>query len=211
MAETFKPGKYTTQPSIGDIVTLASISTRDMWHMHRHKLLWKEYEVLAVAPARPEEGALYKGWWNLKLKALELTEGMRRARAGANRNRTISSNGVFILSTCQIKMPPKKKEAISFKYNNRSRILDKVRDINLEMGLIDRIQIWNDDKNAWREIHNTKKYNVQWRNLANDRPKWKDIATVFPFKTIQTSIEFRVEPNLKRREFNKIYQVRGRI
>ena len=90
--QTYKPGRYIGKPSVGDIVELASISTRDVWHMHRHKLLWQRFLVQDVEKANRDENYDYNGWYKLKLRMLEPSNQMINARAGVNNNLRMNSS-----------------------------------------------------------------------------------------------------------------------
>ena len=201
--KAYKPGQYTKQPSFGDIVKLAAISTRDVHHRIRHELLWLEYEVISVAPASPEKnGYNYKGWWSLILSP---TAGTRKHPKGAD----------ILFMTCQVKILYKKSLFNpAYKQNSRiSKILFEINEVIANPNSMEgnRIVIFNNDKPAWRKLAKSGLYTIEWRNLANDRPKWKLVTTLFPYITNQPSIEFRVRPDRQRLEFNKRYKLKGAI
>jgi len=203
--KAYVPGKYNQEPKLGDIVELAAISTRDPLHQSRHQMLWLEYRVESVAPATPENGGYdYKGWYSLILTP---TIGTAKVQYGAQ----------ILIMTCQVRILSRNTEAVvKTMYTKESRRAHMLTDINEiisspELLAGKRIVIWNNDKQAWSALASKGTYPVQWRNLANDRPKWVTVSTSFPFKTKQTSIEFRITPSRLRHEFNKRYFLKGAI
>jgi len=203
--KAYKPRQYNQEPKLGDIVELAAISTRDPLHQSRHQMLWLEYRVESVAPATPENGGYdYKGWYSVILTP---TVGTAKVPYGVQ----------ILIMTCQVRILSREPEAVvETMYTDKSRRAHMLTDINEiisspELLAGKRIIIWNNDKQAWNALASKGMYPVQWRNLANDRPKWVLVSTSFPFKTPQTSIEFRVTPGARRHEFNKKYFLKGAI
>ena len=110
-------------------------------------------------------------------------------------------------------MTQEPKSRVSIGYTNdtrRSGMLNYMNEVINSPELLSggKRRISSGDKEAWRKIFNDPKYLVEWRNVANDRPTWKKITTTFPFRTIQTTIEFRVRPgSIDYREFREKYQI----
>jgi len=202
--KVYKPGRYKQEPEAGDIVELAAISSRDPLHRNRHQMLWMEYEVISVAGATPEKkGHDYNGWYSLILTP---TIGTAKVPYGKE----------ILIMTCQVKILSRSKEVVVktmyTKESRRAHILTEINEIVSSPKLLagEKIIIWNDDKQAWNKLARGM-YPVQWRNLANDRPKWVLASTNFPFVTTQDSIEFRVTPGKHRLEFSKKYYLKGAI
>jgi len=204
--KAYAPRKYNQKPEAGDIVELAAISTRDTRHADRHFMLWLEYTVVSVAPASPEEGGYdYKGWYSLILTP---TVGTAKVPYGTD----------ILILTCQVRIISREANAeVKIAYTKQSRRAPMLEDINAILASPEiiaggKIPIANNDKSAWRTLSKKTNYFIEWRNLANDRPKWKRATTLFPFVTNQPTIEFRVRPGtIDYMEFRKKYKIIGKI